>query len=97
MGNDREILNEIPKHVAIIMDGNGRWAKQRGMPRIMGHQKGVDTIREIVRTASDQGVRYLTLYAFSKENWERPKNEISFLMNLLSEYLDHQDNRIPAF
>ncbi|OGW79621.1 MAG: di-trans,poly-cis-decaprenylcistransferase [Omnitrophica bacterium RIFCSPLOWO2_12_FULL_44_17] len=88
MGNDREILNEIPKHVAIIMDGNGRWAKQRGMPRIMGHQKGVDTIREIVRTASDQGVRYLTLYAFSKENWNRPKDEVGFLMNLLSQYLD---------
>jgi undecaprenyl diphosphate synthase len=83
-----EPVNRLPRHVAIIMDGNGRWAQARGLPRIQGHQKGVDTIREIVRAASDLGVSYLTLYAFSKENWARPKDEVSFLMQLLGHYLD---------
>ena len=82
--------NKIPQHIAIIMDGNGRWAKKRGLPRIMGHQKGVKRIREIVEIAKDLNVRYLTLYAFSKENWARPQKEVDFLMNLLSEYLDSE-------
>ncbi len=83
-------LNPVPRHVAIIMDGNGRWAKERGLPRIMGHQRGVETIREILKTAREIGVEYLTLYAFSKENWARPKDEIDFLMKLLSQYLDSE-------
>lgn len=72
------------------MDGNGRWAREKGFARIHGHQKGVETIREIVRAAQAAGIRYLTLYAFSKENWARPQMEINFLMNLLSGYLDSE-------
>lgn len=79
---------EIPKHIAIIMDGNGRWAQKRGMPRAFGHRAGADTLREIVRTASDIGVRVLTAYGFSTENWKRPQNEVGLLMNLIGEYLD---------
>src|SRR3989338_2899569 len=82
--------SKIPQHVAIFMDGNGRWAKKQGLARILGHQKGVETIREIVRAARDWNVKYLTLYAFSKEKWARPKREVDFLMNLLSAYLDSE-------
>jgi len=78
---------KIPKHIAIIMDGNGRWAKERNLPRTMGHKAGVETIREIVKECSNLGVEYLTLYAFSTENWNRPKDEVSTLMNLLVQYL----------
>jgi undecaprenyl diphosphate synthase len=79
--------NNIPKHIAIIMDGNGRWAKKRKLPRTMGHKAGVETIRKIVREAQDIGVKYLTLYAFSTENWKRPQEEVSALMKLLIQYL----------
>ena len=79
--------NSIPKHIAIIMDGNGRWAKKRKLPRTMGHKAGVETIRKIVREAQDIGVKYLTLYAFSTENWKRPQEEVSALMKLLIQYL----------
>lgn len=79
--------NNIPKHIAIIMDGNGRWAKQRNLPRTFGHKAGVETIREIVKASSELGVKYLTLYAFSTENWKRPSDEVNALMNLLVEYL----------
>ena len=64
----------VPVHVAVIMDGNGRWAKQRGLPRVEGHRNGVESVRQIVRTAGEVGVKYLTLYAFSVENWTRPKD-----------------------
>ncbi|GAA0734960.1 isoprenyl transferase [Clostridium oceanicum] len=77
----------IPSHIAIIMDGNGRWAKERNLPRYMGHKAGVETIREIVKECSKLGVKYLTLYAFSTENWKRPKDEVSALMKLLVQYL----------
>ncbi|MDP3920209.1 MAG: isoprenyl transferase [Candidatus Omnitrophota bacterium] len=83
-------MENNPAHVAIIMDGNGRWAKARGLPRIRGHQVGADRVEEIMRIAPEYGVRYLTLYAFSKENWQRPKDEVQFLMGLLSDYLDHK-------
>lgn len=79
--------NNIPKHIAIIMDGNGRWAKERNLPRTMGHKAGVETIREIVKECNNLGVKYLTLYAFSTENWKRPKEEVSALMSLLVQYL----------
>lgn len=79
--------NNIPKHIAIIMDGNGRWAKQRNLPRPMGHKAGVENIREIVKECSNLGVEYLTLYAFSTENWKRPAEEVNALMKLLVEYL----------
>ena len=80
--------NPIPQHVAIIMDGNGRWAKKQGLLRIQGHEVGVQRVEEIVKAAQDKGIRFLTLYAFSKENWRRPKEEVAFLMGLLSNYLD---------
>ncbi len=77
----------LPKHVAIIMDGNGRWAKARRLPRTMGHKKGVDTTKAIVRHAGKIGIEYLTLYAFSTENWSRPEDEINDLMGLLRVFL----------
>jgi undecaprenyl diphosphate synthase len=77
----------IPEHVAIIMDGNGRWAKQRGLPRIAGHRSGMNTIKQITLAADDIGVKVLTLYAFSTENWKRPKDEVDFLMKLPVEFL----------
>jgi len=77
----------IPEHIAIIMDGNGRWAKARGLPRIVGHKKGADALRVVLSTCRDMGVRYLTLYAFSAENWERPQGEVTDLMNLLRNFL----------
>ena len=78
---------KIPRHIAIIMDGNGRWAQKRGLPRIVGHKTGVESVREVVRVASELGVEYLTLYTFSKENWKRPKDEVMGLMNLLKRLL----------
>ncbi|NLI93277.1 MAG: isoprenyl transferase [Peptococcaceae bacterium] len=80
-------MNRIPTHIAIIMDGNGRWAALRGMPRAVGHRAGVEALREIVRTCDALGVKYLTVYAFSTENWKRPQSEIGILMSLLKEYV----------
>lgn len=77
----------VPKHIAIIMDGNGRWAKAKNLPRTFGHKAGVETIRDIVKECNELGVKYLTLYAFSTENWKRPKDEVGTLMSLLVEYL----------
>jgi len=77
----------LPRHVAIIMDGNGRWAKQRGLPRTEGHRKGARSVREVVTCAREMGIPYLTLYAFSVENWGRPVSEVSALMSLLQEFL----------
>lgn len=82
--------NKLPRHIAIIMDGNGRWAQKRGLPRTLGHRAGVDSLREVVRAASNIGVKALTAYAFSTENWKRPEEEVNLLMNLLSEYLDSE-------
>ncbi|HUH49791.1 MAG TPA: isoprenyl transferase [Mycoplana sp.] len=80
-------LKNIPNHVAIIMDGNGRWANVRGLPRSMGHRKGVEAVREAVRTAAEAGIGYLTLFAFSSENWSRPESEVSDLMGLLKTFI----------
>lgn len=80
------MADKIPNHVAIIMDGNGRWATKRNIIRTAGHQVGVETIREIVRYSSNSGIKALTLYAFSTENWQRPKEEVGFLMNLFKKY-----------
>jgi undecaprenyl diphosphate synthase len=80
---DQNAREAVPTHVAVIMDGNGRWAKQRSLPRSMGHKAGVKTVKEIVRAAKDFGVKVLTLYAFSTENWKRPEGEVSFLFDLL--------------
>jgi undecaprenyl diphosphate synthase len=80
-------VNRIPRHVAIIMDGNGRWAKSKGLDRIFGHREGVDSVDKVMEAASDLGVKYITLYAFSTENWNRPDAEVNALMEILSEAL----------
>ena len=81
-------LDRVPRHVAIIMDGNGRWALSRGLERNAGHREGIESVREVIRACRDYGVEILTLYAFSIENWNRPRGEVSELMRLLEEYLD---------
>lgn len=93
----------LPEHIAIIMDGNGRWATRKGLPRVIGHRNGVESIRDIVKSCSSLGISYLTVYAFSTENWKRPTEEVNILMDLLVEYLKnemqelHQNNvRIRA-
>ena len=78
---------ESLQHIAVIMDGNGRWAQKRGLPRAAGHKKGAETVKEIAKAANERGVRFLTLYAFSTENWQRPKDEVKTLMDLLRQYL----------
>lgn len=83
-------LNRVPKHIAIIMDGNGRWAKKKFLPRAAGHKAGVETIRTVLRECKKLNVKYVTLYAFSTENWKRPKLEVDTLMNLLSTYLKNE-------
>ena len=84
----------LPKHIAIIMDGNGRWAKKKNLPRVVGHKAGVETLKDIVKTCSDIGIKILTVYAFSTENWKRPKDEVGFLMNLLVEYMKRELNEL---
>src|SRR4030043_2176682 len=81
---------KLPRHIAIIMDGNGRWAKKKNLNRISGHIKGVDAVREIVTACRELGIKVLTLYAFSIENWRRPKDEVAALMGLLKEYLQKE-------
>ncbi len=80
-------MNNLPQHIGVIMDGNGRWAKKRGLPRSAGHQAGADTLKKIVTECNNMGIKYITVYAFSTENWKRPKEEVNFLMNLLLSYL----------
>jgi undecaprenyl diphosphate synthase len=84
----RVLARPRPRHVAIIMDGNGRWATKRGLPRVAGHHQGVKAVRETVRQAGELGIDFLTLYAFSSENWQRPETEVSFLMTLLERTID---------
>jgi undecaprenyl diphosphate synthase len=83
-------FEKIPQHVAIIMDGNGRWAKARGLPRVSGHRAGTENLRPIIRASAEFGIQYLTLYAFSTENWNRPKAEIEGLMRILSDVIDKE-------
>ena len=96
-------MDNIPSHIGIIMDGNGRWAKKRNLPRTMGHRAGVETIRVVLKDCERLGVKHLTLYAFSTENWKRPKKEVSALMTLLVEYLKkelkdlHENNVIITY
>ena len=85
--NERKVNMSTPEHIAIILDGNGRWAKSKGMPRNYGHTVGAKNVENICKAANDLGVKYLTLYAFSTENWNRPKNEVDALMKLLESYL----------
>lgn len=89
--NEQQLdMNRIPRHVAIIMDGNGRWAKERGLKRSAGHQAGIETVRRITEDAVKLGVKYLTLYTFSTENWNRPLDEVAALMNLILESLEDE-------
>lgn len=85
-------FSNLPAHVGIIMDGNGRWAKRRGLPRKMGHKVGAETFRTIVRYANRIGLRYMTMYVFSTENWSRPKDEVNAIMDLLRKYLEDVDS-----
>ncbi|UOD35330.1 isoprenyl transferase [Deferribacteraceae bacterium V6Fe1] len=85
---------KLPKHIGIIMDGNGRWAKRRGLPRVFGHKEGVKAVKRIVSYAAERGIKYLSLFAFSTENWNRPKDEVSALMKLLNEYLQKEINEL---
>jgi undecaprenyl diphosphate synthase len=89
-----EAATNLPRHVAVIMDGNGRWAKSRHLPRIEGHRRGADSAREIIRTAGELGIKYLTLYAFSAENWNRPKDEVDALMKYLVHYLKSETKEL---
>ena len=89
---ENELIKEIkkggiPKHVAVIMDGNGRWAKKRGLPRVKGHEKGIKSLFAVFEVARELNIKYITFYTFSKENWQRPKSEINYLMKLLKKYL----------
>lgn len=87
---DQIDINHLPEHIAIIMDGNGRWAKERGFDRIVGHQNGVVSVREITEAATEIGIRYLTLYTFSTENWGRPQEEVDALMELLIDTIEKE-------
>ena len=84
----------MPQHIAIIMDGNGRWARKRLMPRMAGHKQGVETVRNVIKSCSDHGIEYLTLFAFSSENWRRPADEVSFLMQLFAGALEQEIVRL---
>ena len=87
-------LAVLPEHVAIIMDGNGRWAKERSLPRVEGHRRGAESVRSVLRTAARLGVKYLTLYAFSVENWNRPQGEVDTLMKYLAHYLKSEQREM---
>ena len=87
MNTEEIIARGVPEHIAIIMDGNGRWAKKRGMPRTAGHKEGLTSAKKIVKAASQLGIKYVTLYTFSTENWKRAKEEVGFLMNLIKSHL----------
>lgn len=86
----------VPRHLAIIMDGNGRWAKKRFLPRVAGHKQGVETVRQVVKACIERGIEYLTLFAFSSENWRRPTEEVSFLMNLFVSALEREVGRLHS-
>ncbi|PIU41846.1 MAG: isoprenyl transferase [Candidatus Omnitrophica bacterium CG07_land_8_20_14_0_80_42_15] len=85
---------KLPVHVAMIMDGNGRWARKKRLPKILGHQAGVESIRRVIEAAQEMGIKILTLYAFSTENWSRPRNEVKGLMRLLERYLDNERDKL---
>ncbi|MCI5605151.1 MAG: isoprenyl transferase [Clostridia bacterium] len=88
--------NNLPEHIGIIMDGNGRWAKKRGLPRSAGHSAGAESLKKIITEANKIGIKYITVYAFSTENWKRPKAEVDYLMNLLLDYLKDAENSLAG-
>ena len=89
-------MNNLPQHIGVIMDGNGRWAKRRGLPRSAGHKAGAESLKKIVTEANNMGVKYITVYAFSTENWKRPKSEVDYLMNLLMDYLINAETTLAG-
>jgi len=89
-GVQKEKLNKIPVHVAVIMDGNGRWAAARGLPRLAGHSAGTENLRKVITASVEFGIKYLTIYAFSTENWGRPEDEVKGLMNILADVIDRE-------
>lgn len=89
-------LNNLPQHIGIIMDGNGRWAKKRGLPRSAGHKAGAESLKKIITEANKLGVKYATVYAFSTENWKRPKDEVDYLMSLLMDYLINAEKTLAG-
>ncbi len=94
--NDSIDLDNLPQHIGVIMDGNGRWAKRRGLPRSAGHKAGAESLKKIVTEANNLGVKYITVYAFSTENWKRPKAEVDFLMDLLMDYLVNAEKTLAG-
>ncbi len=94
--NEEIDYNALPKHIGVIMDGNGRWAKRRGLPRSAGHSAGADNLKKIVTECNKMGVGYITVYAFSTENWKRPQDEVDYLMNLLLNYLRDAENSLAG-
>ena len=89
-------MSNLPKHIGVIMDGNGRWAKKRGLPRSAGHKAGAESLKKIVTEANNMGIEYITVYAFSTENWKRPKAEVDYLMNLLMDYLINAEKTLAG-
>ena len=89
-------FNNLPKHIGFIMDGNGRWAKKRGLPRSAGHKAGAESLKKIITEANKLGVKYATVYAFSTENWKRPKDEVDYLMSLLMDYLVNAEKTLAG-
>lgn len=89
-------MDNVPTHIAIIMDGNGRWAKKRGLPRLQGHYAGVNAVRRVIEASLDFNIKYLTLYAFSTENWDRPKKEVNGLMRLFPKVIEEEVNRLKT-
>lgn len=94
--NEQIYYDRLPVHIGVIMDGNGRWAKKRGLSRSLGHKAGADSLKKIVTACNDMGVKYITVYAFSTENWSRPKEEVDYLMNLLLSYLRDAQNTLAG-
>lgn len=94
--SDKIDMTRLPVHIGVIMDGNGRWAKKRGLPRSAGHKAGADSLKKIVTHCNNMGIKYITVYAFSTENWSRPKEEVDYLMNLLLGYLRDAENTLAG-
>ena len=89
-------MTNLPKHIGVIMDGNGRWAKKRGLPRSMGQKAGAEALKKIVTEANNMCIKYITVFAFSTENWKRPKEEVDYLMNLLMDYLINAEKTLAG-
>lgn len=94
--NQKDQLTKLPTHVALIMDGNGRWAAQRGLPRLAGHKNGTENLRRVIRACVEFGVKYMTIYAFSTENWGRPKEEVEGLLHILEDVIDRELTELHA-